>query len=89
VPTIPDCFSTVENLNHNTVSNENKAYAHGVLIGRDKASLDYFWLRDDSFEDGANLPDSDVLTADIIEDLRAALEEFELTGANLAGAPRS
>jgi type I restriction enzyme M protein len=66
-----------------------RRYGYGDLIARDKASLDIFWLRDESLEDGANLPDPDVLAIEIIEDLRAALEEFELIGADLSGAPRS
>ena len=51
---------------------------------RDKASLDIFWLRDESFEDAANLSDPDVIAAEIIEDLRAALEEFEATQLDLS-----
>ena len=47
---------------------------------RDKISLDIFWLRDESLEDSANLPDPDVIAADIIEDLRTALEQFEAIG---------
>ncbi|MDF3040768.1 MAG: methylase, partial [Thermomicrobiales bacterium] len=61
-----------------------RRYGYDELIARDKASLDIFWLRDDSLEDGANLPDPDVLAAEIVEDLRAALEEFELIYADLA-----
>jgi type I restriction enzyme M protein len=62
-----------------------RRYGYDELVARDKASLDIFWLRDESLEDGANLTDPDVLAAEIIEDLRAALEEFELIGADLAG----
>jgi type I restriction enzyme M protein len=40
-------------------------------------SLDIFWLKDDSLEDAAGLDDPDLIAAEIIEDLRAALEEFE------------
>ena len=47
------------------------------LLQRDKVSLDIFWLHDESLEDSANLPDPDVIAAEIVEDLRAALEEFE------------
>ena len=47
---------------------------------RDKTSLDIFWLKDESLEDSANLPDPDVIAADIIEDLRTALEQFEAIG---------
>ena len=44
--------------------------------GAGKASLDVFWLRDDSLEDSDNLPPPDVLAAEIVEDLKAALEQF-------------
>ena len=43
----------------------------------DKLNLDITWLKDESLEEGANLPAPEVLAAEIIEDLRAALEEFE------------
>jgi type I restriction enzyme M protein len=33
-------------------------------------------LRDDLLEDSADLPDPDVLAAEIVEDLRAALDQF-------------
>ena len=52
---------------------------------RDKVSLDIFWLRDESLEDSANLPDPDVIAAEIVEDLQAALEQFALIQADLAG----
>jgi type I restriction enzyme M protein len=32
-------------------------------------SLDIFWLKDESLEDSANLPDSHVIAAEIAEDL--------------------
>jgi hypothetical protein len=47
-------------------------------------SLDIFWLKDDSLEDSANLEDPDVIAAEIVEDLRAALEEFELILGDLS-----
>ena len=62
-----------------------RRYAYDDLIARDKASLDIIWLRDDALEDGANLPDPDVIAAEIVEALRAALEEFELIYADLEG----
>ena len=43
---------------------------------RDKVNLDIFWLRDESLEDTADLPDPDILAAEIVEDLQAALEQF-------------
>ena len=42
----------------------------------DKVSLDIFWLKDESLEDSENLPDPDVLAAEIVENLQAALEQF-------------
>jgi type I restriction enzyme M protein len=60
-----------------------RRYPYDELIARDKASLDIFWLRDASLEDGSNLPAPDILAAEIVEDLRAALEEFELISADL------
>jgi type I restriction enzyme M protein len=54
-----------------------RAYTYAEIAARDKASLDLFWLRDESLEDSSSLPDPHVLAAEIAEDLRAALEEIE------------
>lgn len=54
-----------------------RPYAYDELVPRDKASLDIFWLRDESLADSANLPDPDVIAEEIVEDLRAALAQFE------------
>ncbi len=44
-------------------------------------SLDIFWLKDESLSESENLPDPDVLAAEIVEDLEAALEQFrEIAG---------
>jgi len=42
-----------------------------------KPSLGIFWLRDESLEDSATLPDPHILAAEIAEDLRAALGQIE------------
>jgi len=54
-----------------------RAYTYDDVMARDKANLDIFWLRDESLEESANLPAPDVLAAEIMEDLRAALEQFQ------------
>jgi type I restriction enzyme M protein len=54
-----------------------RCYAYDELLARDKVNLDIFWLRDESLEDSASLPEPDVIAAEIIEDLRAALSQFE------------
>ena len=45
-------------------------------MARDKVNLDIFWLRDESLEESANLPDPDMLAREIVEELGAALEQF-------------
>ena len=54
-----------------------RAYDYEELINRDKVSLDLFWIRDESLEDSANLPDPDVLAQEIVDDLRSALGQIE------------
>ena len=53
------------------------------LVARDKANLDITWLKDDSLDDVDNLPAPDVIARQIIDDLRAALAEFETVAARL------
>jgi len=60
-----------------------RCYDYDTLSKRDKASLDIFWLRDESLEDNANLPPPDVIAAEIMEDLEAALEQFREIAAEL------
>ena len=50
-----------------------RAYDYEELVNRDNASLDIFWLRDESLEESDNLPDPDILALEIVEDLEAAL----------------
>jgi type I restriction enzyme M protein len=53
-----------------------RSYTYDELLKRDKVSLDLFWLRDESLEDGENLPAPEVLAAEIADDLQAAMEQF-------------
>jgi type I restriction enzyme M protein len=55
------------------------------LLARDKVNLDIFWLRDQSLEDSANLPEPDVLAAEIVEDLQSALSQFSGITEELGG----
>ncbi len=54
-----------------------RPYGYEEILARDKVSLDLFWLRDESLEDAADLPEPHVLAAEIADDLRAALEQIE------------
>ncbi|MFN8031553.1 MAG: hypothetical protein U0Q10_14620 [Dermatophilaceae bacterium] len=60
-----------------------KSFFYNEIIARDKANLDITWLRDESLEDLDNLPSPDVLAREIVEDLAAALAEFEAVAAAL------
>lgn len=53
-----------------------KAFTYEEIIARDKTNLDIFWLKDDSLEDTENLPAPEILAAEIVEQLEAALTEF-------------
>ncbi len=64
-----------------------RAYDYDELINRDKASLDIFWLKDESLEDSDNLPDPDVIAQEIVDDLEAALEQFRLIANDLGSEP--
>ena len=50
-----------------------KCFGYADIMKRDKASLDIFWIKDDASTDTANLPEPDVLVAEIIKDLEEAL----------------
>ncbi len=65
-----------ENRFERTETERFRAFDYADLIQRDKASLDIFWLKDESLEDSENLPDPDVLAREISENLEAALEQF-------------
>jgi type I restriction enzyme M protein len=61
-----------------------RVYDYDELIARDKASLDIFWLKDDSLADSDNLPPPEVIAQEIVDDLEAALEQFRLIATDLA-----
>lgn len=66
-----------------TKSSRGFADSYEDLLKRDKVSLDIFWLKDESLEDSANLPDPDVIAAEIAEDLQAALDQFAQIASDL------
>ena len=72
---------------HDRVESERfRAFSYDELVKRDKASLDIFWLRDESLEDSENLPAPEVIAAEIVEDLQAALDQFAAIAADLTAA---
>ncbi|SOH95230.1 type I restriction enzyme M protein [Monaibacterium marinum] len=53
-----------------------RAFSREELLGRDKASLDLFWLKDATMTDLENLPEPEMLMSEIMENLEAAMEQF-------------
>lgn len=67
-----------------------RAHDYADLISRDKASLDIFWLEDELLSDSDNLPAPEVIAAEIVEDLEAALAQFrEILGDLGTKAPEA
>jgi type I restriction enzyme M protein len=60
-----------------------KSFTYDELVARDKVNLDLIWLKDDSLEDLDNLPAPEIIAREIVEDLTAALVEFEAVAAAL------
>jgi type I restriction enzyme M protein len=65
-----------------------RVYEYDELVARDKASLDVFWLKDESLADSDNLPPPEVIAQEIVDDLEAALEQFRLIAGDLNGTSR-
>jgi type I restriction enzyme M protein len=61
-----------------------RAFSYEELLGRDKTSLDVFWLKDKSLTDLDNLPEPDDLAEEIIENLEAGLNSFRAVLAELS-----
>ena len=58
-------------------------FTYDELTQWDKANLDIFWLRDESQEDSDNLPPPDRIAEEIMDGLRAALEQLEEIAGDL------
>ncbi|GAA0519853.1 DNA methyltransferase [Saccharopolyspora subtropica] len=64
-----------------------KVFDYEELIARDKVNLDLIgWVKDESAEDSDSLLPPEVIAAEIVEDLQAALSEFAAV-AEALGAP--
>jgi type I restriction enzyme M protein len=69
-------FKRVETWSEENPDGRWRKFSYSELMGRDKTSLDIFWLKDQSLTDLDNLPDPDILAADIVENLEAGLDSF-------------
>lgn len=72
-----NCFNA-ENRHQREETERFKPFNYDEIIKRDKVSLDIFWLKDESLEDSENLPEPNVIAADIVENLEAALDQFSM-----------
>lgn len=53
------------------------------IIACDNINFDTFWLKDKCLDDPRNLPSPDVIAADIVDNLEAALEQFQAVAEEL------
>ncbi len=60
-----------------------KAFTYDQLMTRDKANLDITWLKDPSLTDADDGVPPEIIAREIVEDLQAALMEFEAVAAAL------
>jgi type I restriction enzyme M protein len=80
------CYNP-ENRRERKETERFRAFSYDELVKRDKASLDIFWLKDESLEDSENLPEPEVLAAEIVESLETALQEFRVIYEELGERP--
>ena len=76
------CYN-VKNRHERRETERFKPFTYAELTKRDKINLDIFWLKDESLEDSANLPDPHLIALEITQDLEAALEQFATIAEDL------
>ena len=60
-----------------------RAFEYEELAERDELNLNLLWLKDSKLDDGENLPEPEVLVAEVVEDLQTALEAFQAIAEEL------
>ena len=70
------CYNP-ENRHERKEAERFKAFIYDELMKRDKVSLDIFWIKDQSLEDTENLPEPNIIAAEIMENLETAVEQFK------------
>ena len=80
------CFNPEDRMSRQETERFRR-FEYDELVKRDKVNLDIFWLRDESIEDTSNLPLPGIIAEEILEDLRAALDELEEIAADFASDP--
>ncbi|MCU4748088.1 MULTISPECIES: class I SAM-dependent DNA methyltransferase [unclassified Streptomyces] len=62
-----------------------RRFTYEELIARDMVNLDIAWMKDPALDDADSLLSPDVIAQEIVEDLQAALAEFEAIAEALGG----
>jgi type I restriction enzyme M protein len=83
-----DCYAPGKPRGVRLGSDRFHSFDYDQLLARDKVKLDITWLRDESFEDLDHLPAPEIIAREIVEDLTAALAEFEAVALALGEAQR-
>jgi type I restriction enzyme M protein len=78
-----ECYTLGKPRSERGESERFKAFTYDELVVREKANLDITWLRDESLDDMDNLPAPEIIAREIVEDLTAALAEFEAVAVAL------
>jgi len=78
-----ECYQPGRPRGERVESERFKAFTYDELTARDKTNLDLLWLKDDSIEDAADLPTPEVLAAEIMTELEAAVGELAAMAKSL------
>ena len=70
-----NCYHA-ENISQRQESERFKKFNYDEVIKRDKTNLDISWIKDESLENLENLPEPEVLSSGIVENLETALSSF-------------
>ena len=76
------CYNP-KNRHERKESERFKSFRYEEPTKRDKLNRDTSWLKDESLEDSANLPDPEIIAAEIVKDLQAALAKFAEIASDL------
>jgi type I restriction enzyme M protein len=79
------CYKPGEERANRVETERFKAFTLEELLGRDKVNLDITWMRDPGLDDADSLALPEVIAAEIVEDLQAALAEFAAIAESLGG----
>ena len=81
-----ECYLPRKPRGERVESERFKAFGYDELVARDKANLDITWLKDPALDDADSLLPPEIIAAEIVEDLQAALTEFAAVAEALQAA---